>query len=100
MEKERRDMKIEIKVEEGIAAGVFSNFANISHSADEYIVDFLFVNPTPPPGFGKVVSRVILTPGHAKRIMLALSDNLRAYEEKYGEIKVSSPPDQIKNKIQ
>ncbi len=100
MEKNVKDMKIEIKVDEGVASGVFANFANISHSAEEYIIDFLFVNPTPPPGFGKVVSRVIMTPGHAKRILMALTDNIRNYEEKFGEIKISSAPEGKKDNVQ
>ncbi len=79
---------------------VFANFANITHSAEEYIIDFLFINPAPPPGFGKVVSRVVMTPGHAKRILMALSDNVRNYEDKFGEIKTSSVPEHIKGKVQ
>ncbi|MFH0977236.1 MAG: DUF3467 domain-containing protein [Spirochaetota bacterium] len=100
MEKDTVDVKIEIKIDEAIASGVFSNFANISHSPDEFVLDFLYVNPTPPPGFGKLVSRIILTPGHAKRILQALSDNVRKYEERFGEIKASQIPDSIKNRIQ
>ena len=100
MEKEPMDLKIEIKVDESIAEGVFSNFANISHSPDEFILDFLFVNPNPPPGFGKLVSRIILTPGHAKRILTALTDNIRKYEERFGEIKASQIPESIKKRIQ
>ena len=100
MEKNIKDVKIEIKVDESVATGVFSNFANITHSAEEYILDFLFINPTPPPGFGKLVSRVIMTPGHAKRILLALSNNIKNYEDKFGEIKISSIPEEIKEKIQ
>lgn len=100
MEKNRNDLKIEIKVDDNTATGVFSNFANISHANDEFILDFIFVNPTPPPGFGKLVSRVILTPGHAKRIQLALSDNIRKYEEKFGEIKLPPISDQLKDKLQ
>ena len=46
MDKDKRDMKVEIKVDEGIATGVFSNFANMSHSSDEFVIDFLFVNPS------------------------------------------------------
>ena len=100
MEKNIKDVQIEIKVDETVATGVFSNFANITHSAEEYILDFLFINPTPPPGFGKLVSRVIMTPGHAKRILLALSNNIKNYEDKFGEIKISSIPEEIKEKIQ
>lgn len=97
MDKIQKDLKIEIKVDEADAPGKFSNFANITHSPEEFIVDFLFVNPTPPPGFGKLVSRLILTPGHAKRVLLALTDNIKKYEERFGEIKVTSPTDEVKN---
>ena len=100
MNKEQMDVKIEIKVDESIAGGIFSNFANISHSPDEFVLDFLYVNPSPPPGFGKLVSRVILTPGHAKRILSALGENIRKYEERFGEIKASQTPEEIKNSIQ
>ena len=100
MDKEKKDVKIEIKVDESVATGVFSNFANISHSPEEFVLDFLFVNPTPPPGFGKLVSRIILTPGHAKRILMALSDNIRKYEENFNEIKVLSQPENIKRSLQ
>ncbi|MBN2402635.1 MAG: DUF3467 domain-containing protein [Spirochaetes bacterium] len=100
MEKDKMDVKIEIKVDDATAAGVYSNFANISHSPDEFIMDFLFVNPAPPPGFGKLASRIILSPGHAKRLLSALAENVRKYEERFGEIKVVQPPDSIKNRIQ
>lgn len=100
MDKEKLDVKIEIKIDESVAPGVFSNFTNISHSPDEFTLDFLYVNPTPPPGFGKLISRVIITPGHAKRILQALSDNIRKYEERFGEIKQSPAPDILKKRIQ
>ncbi|MDY6935231.1 MAG: DUF3467 domain-containing protein [Spirochaetota bacterium] len=99
MEKDKKDVKIDIKVDESVATGIFSNFANISHSPDEFVIDFLFVNPT-PPGFGKLVSRLILTPGHAKRILLAITDNIRKYEDNFGEIKVSNVPEKIRRNLQ
>lgn len=80
------EMKIEIKVDETTASGSFSNYTNISNSPEEFVVDFLFVQPTPPPGFGKLVSRVILTPGHAKRLLQTLGDNINEYESRFGEI--------------
>jgi|FrelakmetLWP11LW_1041352.scaffolds.fasta_scaffold20372_1 hypothetical protein len=100
MQNETMDIKIEIKVDESIAGGIFSNFANISHSPDEFVLDFLYVNPTPPPGFGKLASRIILTPGHAKRVLQALSENVKKFEERFGEIRMSQPPDSLKNRIQ
>jgi hypothetical protein len=80
------EIKIEIKVDEEIATGIFCNFTNISHSPEEVVMDFIFVHPAPPPGFGKLMSRIIVSPGHAKRLMLALQQNLAQYEEKYGAV--------------
>jgi hypothetical protein len=81
-----QEMKVEIKFDEQTASGVFVNFANISHSPEEFIVDFLFINPAPPAGFGKLMSRVIMTPGHIKRLAAALQENISRYEENFGEI--------------
>ena len=93
----QKEMKIEIKVDDREAAGHFANFANIAHSPEEFIVDFLFINPTPPPGFGKLVSRIILTPAHAKRLLMALTDNVSKFESSHGEIRLSPLPPEIKN---
>lgn len=97
MDQPMKEMKIEIKVEDKDATGHFANFANIAHSPEEFIVDFLFINPTPPPGFGKLISRIILTPSHAKRLLMALSDNIRKYESLNGEIRIAQPPQETKN---
>ena len=85
---DEKDVKIEVKVDEEIATGVFSNYSNITHSPEEFILDYLFVNPAPPPGFGKLVSRIVMTPAHAKRVLMALGDNISEYEERFGEIDV------------
>ena len=37
----------------------------------------------------KVKSRVIISPIHTKTFLLALQDNIKKYEKKFGEIKVS-----------
>lgn len=84
-----KELKIEIKVDEKDATGHFSNFANIVHSPEEFIIDFLFINPT-PPGYGKLVSRIILTPQHAKSLLFALTDNINKYEAVNGEIKLAT----------
>lgn len=86
MQQKEKDVKIEVKVDEGIAAGIFANYSNISHSPEEFVFDFIFVHPAPPPGFGKLMSRILVTPGHAKRFLMALGQNIREYEERFGEI--------------
>lgn len=100
MHQKEKDVKIEIKVEESIATGMFSNFSNISHSPDEFVFDYMFVHPSPPPGYGKLLSRMILTPSHAKRFLLALGQNLREYEERFGEIDAHDAPAEDGGRLQ
>jgi len=78
---------LEIQVPPEIEKGVYSNFAFLSHGTDEFIFDFIFFPPQKNPG--KVLSRVILSPAHAKRFLHALNDNLKKYEARFGEIKIT-----------
>jgi hypothetical protein len=68
---------------------IYANFALITHSPSEMIVDFARILPKMPKA--KVYARVILTPMNAKLLHRALGDNLAKFEEKFGEIKT---PDQ------
>lgn len=81
--KNMNQMNIELK--EDVAEGVYSNLAIITHSPTEFVVDFVRVMPGMPKA--QVKSRVILTPEHAKRLMLALKDNVEKFEATHGPIK-------------
>lgn len=94
MNPKEKDLKIEVKVDENIAMGIYSNFSNVSHSPEEFVLDYIFVHPAPPPGFGKLMSRIVMTPGHAKRFLLALSQNIREYEDRFGEIDMHAQIDE------
>ncbi|MBP5709388.1 MAG: DUF3467 domain-containing protein [Bacteroidales bacterium] len=83
MEKQEQQMQINIKEE--IAHGIYSNLAVITHSNSEFIVDFVSLMPGVQKG--EVLSRIILTPQNAKRLLAALGDNIRKFEEKNGTIK-------------
>jgi hypothetical protein len=76
--------QINIELPEDIAEGIYSNLAIISHSNTEFVVDFVRMMPNVPQA--KVKSRIILTPEHAKRLMGALMDNVRKYEQQFGVI--------------
>ncbi len=78
------EKKIDIKVDEHTALGQYSNLAAIRHTKEEFLFDFAFVFPDGP--VGKLVSRVILSPAHAKRFMEALEANVRRYEDNHGPI--------------
>jgi len=77
--------QINIELDEEIAQGTYSNLAVITHSSTEFVVDFVRIVPGTPKA--KVKSRIILTPEHAKRLMLALQDNLSKFESMHGKIK-------------
>lgn len=73
-----------VELSEEIADGIYSNLAVISHSPTEFVLDYIRVMPNMPKA--KVVSRIILTPEHAKRLLQALNDNVRRYEQQFGVI--------------
>ncbi len=70
--------------------GVYSNLAIITHSPTDFVCDFVQLMPGVPKG--KVRSRVILTPSNAKKLLMALKDNIEKYEQAFGEIKDVTPP--------
>lgn len=82
--------QLNIELPEEIAEGEYSNLAIISHSHSEFVVDFIRLVPNVPKA--KVKSRIILTPGHAKRLLKALADNVKKYEAQYGVIEDSDAP--------
>jgi hypothetical protein len=82
---------INIELTEEIAQGTYSNLAVISHSSSEFVVDFVRIMPGTPKA--KVASRIILTPEHAKRLLLALQDNILKYEGRYGAIDMKDADD-------
>ena len=87
--------EIQIEVDDQTAQGVYSNLAMIGHSETEFVLDFIFIQPRVKKA--KVRSRIITSPAHMKRLLFALGDNIKKYEERFGEIKVA--PQQKEKKI-
>ena len=77
-----RKMQLDLSAE--VAAGTYSNLVVISHSISEFVLDFARIMPGVDSP--RVVSSVIMTPDHAKRLLLALTENVRRYEYLHGEI--------------
>ncbi len=80
--------QMEIKIADNFAGGEYANAMQVSHSKDEFIMTFL--NIIPPSG--RVCGKIITSPGHIKRMISALNDNLKKYEEKFGSITESESP--------
>ena len=86
MNEGRTEQQLNIELAEEVAEGSYSNLAIISHSNAEFVVDFIRILPGLPKA--KVKARIIMTPQHAKRLMLALQDNIDKYEISYGEVDI------------
>jgi len=85
MDDKKNKNQLNIELKEDMAQGKYANLAVITHSSSEFIVDFVGVMPGVPKA--QVVSRIIMTPEHIKRLMLALSDNIKKFESIHGPIK-------------
>lgn len=86
-EQQKKEIKIELTPE--VAGGVYANLAVISHSPNEFFLDFINVAPNMPQA--RVQSRIIMTPENMKNLMFALRDNVQKYEQTFGEIRQKGP---------
>ena len=87
------EKKIDIKVDEHVALGQYSNLAAIRHTREEFIFDFAFMFPDAP--MGQLISRLILSPAHVKRFLEALQANVKRYEDSFGTIVPGEPPPSV-----
>ncbi|MCD8186024.1 MAG: DUF3467 domain-containing protein [Rikenellaceae bacterium] len=85
-DKKALPQQLDIELSAEVADGIYSNMAIISHSTSEFVLDFIRMAPGMPKA--KVKSRIILTPEHAKRLLLSLQDNIRKYESNFDEIQI------------
>lgn len=88
-EQKVQNQQIQVKSNDEVLKGVYANMAQISHSSEEMILDFLNIFP---PG-ANLVSRVIVSPSHFKRLVSAMQENLKKYEDEYGTISLAVVPD-------
>ena len=78
--------QLQIELPQEVSQGEYANFAIITHSSSDFIIDFARVLPGLPKA--QVKSRVILAPEHAKRLLAALQENIVRYEREFGAIKI------------
>ena len=89
------DKQINIELGPEEAEGTYSNLVLITHSPAEFVLDFTRVLPGKPKA--KVYSRIIMAPQHAKSLMRALEDNIKKFENNFGEIKIHGGGEKGKN---
>ena len=87
-ENENKKQGLELELSPEIGLGEYVNFAIITHSSSDFVIDFARVLPGLPKSV--VRSRVIMAPEHAKRLLGALQENIYRYEREFGPIKIPS----------
>lgn len=79
---------LNVKIADEELKGRYSNLLRISHTRDEFVLDF--INAVPPQAV--VTARIVSSPGHVKRILRALGENLAKYESTFGTIREAAEP--------
>lgn len=82
--------QIQIKIDDATLKGAYANMMGVAHTKEEFVLDF--INIYPAQGTGVATARVIVSPGHAKRILAALKDNIEKYEKNFGTIREADAP--------
>jgi hypothetical protein len=81
--------QLQIKADEKELQGTYSNLVMIHHNAEEFTLNFIYVFPNAPQG--KLMTSVIVSPGHAKRLVRALAENVGRFEAQFGPIPETPP---------
>ncbi len=91
MQNNQANKTSKLQINDPIAGAEYANFMQINHNKEEF--QLIFGNILPPSG--RIVSKILTTPGHFKRMIAAMQENLKKYEKEFGEIK---EPVKIKDK--
>jgi len=80
--------QMEIKIADNLPGGEYANAMQVVHNKEEFILSFF--NIVAPAG--RVCSKIITSPGHIKRMISALDENLKKYEAQFGSITQAESP--------
>ncbi len=83
----KASLQVKIELDPTTAQGTYVNMAMVNHNETEFTLDFIYVQPQEAKG--KVRARIISSPKHTKRLLLALQDSIAGYERKFGPIEIS-----------
>jgi hypothetical protein len=79
---------LKLRMPERLAAGTYANSLVVHHGPGEFVMDWALL----AGGAGEIVARIITSPGHMKRVVEALDENVRKYELQFGPIKAPPAP--------
>ena len=82
---------MKISTDEQVRRGVYANLVIITHRREEFVLDFMYGMPLESDIDSEsliLVSRVIVSPEHFKRLYKAIGEQVGKYEKHYGTIEV------------
>lgn len=88
MEKPQQQ-NVQINVDVKDIGGVYSNLMQVQHTKEEFCLDFFSIFPPT----GKLLTRVVVSPGHLKRMLKAIQENLKKYEGGFGTVEEAQEPE-------
>jgi len=74
--------ELQIHIDPAQMAGVWANFARVSHSQHEFTLDFVRVDHNSDPATGIVEARVSVSPLFIQQLIDAMQDNWSKYAKK------------------
>lgn len=89
MDNQTQQQQIPLQAAPEILKGVYTNNMQVAHTREEFILDFMNISYTPQ--VVNLVAKIITNPGHFKRMVVALQDNIKKYEEQFGKIEGGNP---------
>ena len=86
----QKQVQLQIKATDEDLKGRYANAMRVGHTKEEFILDFFLLDAA--AGQGQVTGRIVVSPGHAKRIVAVLAENIKIYEGAFGEVEAAKEP--------
>lgn len=84
------ELQVQIKATDDKLKGEYANLMRVHHTKEEFVMDFVNLFEQQ----GMLNARIIVSPGHMKRMIAALAENIARYEARYGGVEPSEAPSQ------
>jgi hypothetical protein len=86
---------LKLRMPERLTAGVYANSLVVHHGPGEFVMDWALL----AGGSGEIVARIVTNPGHMKRVIAALEENVHKYEAQYGMIASPGAPGEQEGEV-
>jgi hypothetical protein len=87
-EQPKPPQEVKVRLPDDIKRGAYCNLMMVTHTKEEFIMDFILASPPE----AVVTARVIMSPGHMKRTIAALRENMEKYEKQIGKVEEAPEP--------